>query len=211
MNMSKFNKYAREIDRIVKEAAEEFGKAKAAVIDAENIAEKANVRRGLNADTRLEASVADAKLQKAMEDLQKVKYDLSRINDAVAGVRKEFIAAVDAEYAAKPADIDLQTVELLRSGILGERDYMNLLNTAPNRTMKRLVADAFDKWVAGNTIMEKTKASGLRQMIASQKQDDSRMVIDAFDYLADAANRASRNDALFDRWNEIAGNMIENF
>ena len=208
--MSKFNQYARQIDRIVKEAAEEFRKAKAAVIDAENIAEKANARRGLNADTRLEASVADAKLQKARDDFRNVKFSMAKINDAVAGVRKEFIAAVDAEYAAKPADIDLQTVELLRSGILGERDYMNLLNTAPNRTMKKMVAAAFDKWVAG-TMMEKSKAINLQQLIAAEKQDDSRKVIDAFDYLADAASRASRNEALFDRWDEVAGNVVENF
>ena len=208
--MSKFNQYARQIDQIVKEAAEEYRNAKAAVIDAENIAKKANDRRGLNADARLEASVADAKLQKARDDFRNVKFNLDKINDAVAGVRKEFIAAVDEEYAAKPEDIDLQTVELLRSGVLGERDYMHLLNNAPNRTMKKLVADAFGKWVDG-TMMEKTKAIDLQQMISAQKQDDSRKVIDAFDYLADAASRASRNDALFDRWDEVAGNVVENF
>lgn len=209
--MSKFNQYARRIDEIVKEAAEGYRKAKAAVIDAENIAKKANDRRGLNADARLEASVADAKLQKARDDFRNVKFNLAKINDAVAGVRKEFIAAVDEEYAAKPADIDLQTVELLRSGILNERDYTNLLNTAPNRTMKKMIADAFEKWVAGNSMIERAKAYDLQRMIAAQKQDDSRKVIDAFDYLADAASRASRNDALFDRWDEIAGNIVENF
>lgn len=209
--MSKFNQYAKQIDRIVREAAEEFRKAQAAVIDAENAAKKANARRGLDADTRYEASVADAKLQKARDDFRKVKFDLAKVTDAVASVRKEFVAAVDEEYAAKPADIDLQTVELLRSGILTERDYINLLNTAQNRTMRKMIADAFDKWVSGNAMIEKTKAISLQRMITEQKQDDSRMVIDTFDYLADAANRAARNEALFDRWDEIAGNVVENF
>ena len=148
--MSKFNQYARQIDKIVKDAAEEFRKAQAAVIDAEHIAEKAKSRMGLNSETRMEAAVAAAKLQKARDDFRNIKFNMAKVEDAVAGVRREFIAAVDKEYAAKPEDIDLQTVELLRSGILVERDYMNLLNTAPNLTLRKMIADAFDKWVAGN-------------------------------------------------------------
>lgn len=209
--MSKFNQYARNVDRIVKAAAEDFRKAKAAVIDAENIAEKANSQKGLNAETRMEAAVADAKLRKAREDFRNMKLNMGKIVDNVADIRKELVYAIDAEYAAKPEDIDMRTMELLHSGILAERDYTNLLNTAQNRTMKKLVADAFEKWVDNNNALDKVKAYKLHQMITLQKQDDSRKYIDAFDYLADAAQRASRNEALFDRWDEIAGNIVENF
>lgn len=209
--MSKFNQFARRLDKVVKDAAEELKNAKAVVIDAEHIAEKANNRRGLNAETRLEASMADAKLQKARDDYRSVKFCTEKIRDAVADIRKEFIAAVDEEYAAKPADVDLQTVELLRSGVLEERDYINLLNNAPNRTMKKMVANSFDKWIDENKMIDQAKAYRLRNMVAAQRQDESQKIIGAFDYLADAASRASRNEALFDRWDEIAGNIVENF
>lgn len=209
--MSKFNQYAKMVDQIVKKAADEFKAAKAAVSDAERIAEAANARRNLTADTKVEAAVADAKLQNARDNFRNVKYNMTKVADSVAGVRKDFIAAVDEEFAAKPADIDLQAMELLRSGILSERDYIQLLNSAPNGTMRKIIASYFDKWVDGNGMIEMVKANKLKRYIAVQMQDDRQKYIEAFDYLADAANRASRNAALFDKWEEIAGNLIETF
>lgn len=209
--MSKFNSFAKRVDDLVKERFAEYRLVKAKVIDAEETSKKAQAKRGIDAEYGYKADIAMAELRKAREDFRKVKYGLVTMNDTVANIRREMILALNDEYASKPSDIDLQTVELLKSGILSERDYLFMLKNAPNRTMKRIIADSFGKWINANTGIEKTKAFELNQIVTNAKADDERNYIDAFDYLADAVNRTTKNESLFDRWEQITGNIVQNF
>lgn len=207
--MSKFNVYARRVDDVVRAYAKEYRLAKAAVIDAEEQHNKAKANMGLNAETRCKEATAAAQLQLARDNFRNVKFNLVKMNDEVSAIRQELVSAIDSEYAAKSSDIDMQTMELLKSGILTERDYVDLLAHAQNHTMKRLIAEKMDNWAA--SLPDKIKATHIRQLAIKARGDDGREYVAAFDYLADAVNRTTKNDALFDRWDDIAKQTIESF
>ena len=209
--MSKFNSYAKQVDDIIREHRTEYRTALAKLIDAEEQYKKAQAQQGLDSEHRYKAELANAELQKAKDGFQNVRKTLASMSDSVADIRKELISAINSEYASKPSDVDMQTMELLKSGILTDRDYLDMLNNAQSRTMKRLIADSFGKWIDANKSIETSKAYNLKQVIASANRDDSKQYIDAFDYLADVVNRTARNNAMFDRWEDITASIIENF
>lgn len=206
--MSKFNGYARRVDDVVRAYAKEYRLAKAAVIDAEEQHNKAKANMGLNAETRCKEATAAAQLQLARDNFRNVKLNLVKMNDEVSAIRQELVSAIDSEYAAKSSDIDMQTMELLKSGILTERDYVDLLAHAQNHTMKRLITEKMDEWASS---LGEPKSTHIRQLAIKARGDDGREYVEAFDYLADAVNRTTKNDALFDRWDDIAKQTIESF
>ena len=94
--------------------------------DAEKIA--GNDYERLAQKARAKADYEDAKA-----NLEAAKALLRSMNLDVGQIRKELAAAIEDEYIAKPSQIDTNTLELLKSGILKPGEYSSLMNAAKEK------------------------------------------------------------------------------
>ena len=94
------------------------------------------------------------------------------------------------EYAADTSKVDMQTLELLRSGIMSADEYSRLIDAAAstgNHTMVRMIAkNAADMAEKAN---DADIARSYRLVSHKGKGDDGSEYLRAFDFLVDTFNR----------------------
>ena len=130
----------------------------------------------------------------------------------VAVIRAELVEALNKEYAADPSKVDMQTLELLRSGIMSADEYSRLIDAAAsngNHTMVRLIAkNAADM---AEKATDADVARSYRLVSHKGKGMDGREYLQAFDFLADTFNRCERNFALTGKWDELTSPVVDSF
>lgn len=211
--MGKFRVFAQKIEDIVSEKVKEYETARARVIDLEDTYKKLNEYSvyGVPRETKAKAELTKIQLENERANFRKVQEKMYMIDDAVNGVRQEFLQAINQEFSAKPEDVDLQTMALLNSGMLDERDYTEMLNNAPNRTMKRIIADRFGKWIdEDGKGLNMVKANTLKRIVTNAKSDESTQYKYAFEMVADAAHGVAKNPSIYAHWERMTGNIIKN-
>ena len=85
---------------------------------------------------------AQADFLEAKEAYRKAKGVLESHKSEIAALRKELVAELDDHYAADPAALDSNTLELLKSGVLKANEYAKLMDKAQaagNHTMARMI------------------------------------------------------------------------
>ena len=142
--MSKFSSYARKMNEIANATFTEYREKSDAVKSAESKYNAYPRRNGADPSymaksARAEADLAEARAQ--FEHCRRHLFEEQRRDIAV--IRAELVEALNKEYAADPSQVDMQTLELLRSGIMSADEYSRLIDAAAsngNHTMVRLIA-----------------------------------------------------------------------
>lgn len=216
--MSKFNSYAKKVNEIAAEAFKDYRQAEAAFKKAEEQARKYPVRNGMvDADYAAKAARANADYLEAQNNLKQAKSRFIERENDIKNVRKELAAELESHYAADPAALDSNTLELLKAGILKPNEYSKLMKDAQasgNNTMVRVIAryagDAAD--AAGKKYGESSEqARTLRALSYSANENNGSAQLQAFDLLGDVFHRATNNPGMIDHWDELTSNTIENF
>lgn len=211
--MSKFNHFIRQINDIAAEAFKEYAAAETAYKNAESKKNAFPRRNGLGADYTAKSARAEADYAEALAAYDKFRKNgfygyRQRMNE----VRKEFVAAVESHFTADPAALDMATLELLKSGILKPAEYNRLMDKAindNNHTMARMIGQ-HAKAAAENTT-DRDTATALRSVSYKSNGMNGSNYVEAFDFVTGLYDRCSRNPALYSKWDELAGEVIEKF
>ena len=142
--MSKFSSYARKMNEIANATFTEYREKSDAVKSAENKSRAYPRRSGADPSYMAKSARAEADLAEARAQFEHCRRHLfeERRRD-IAVIRAELVEALGNEYAADPSKVDMQTLELLRSGIMSADEYSRLIDAAAsngNHTMVRLIA-----------------------------------------------------------------------
>lgn len=211
--MSKFNGYAKRMNEIAHATFAEYQEKSDAVKSAESKyraypwrdhAEPAYLAKS----ARAKANLAEARAE--FEHCRRHLFDEQRKDIAV--IRAELVEALDKEYAADPKAVDMQTLELMRSGIMSADEYSRLIDAAAssgNHTMVRLIAkNAADM---AEKVTDADVARSYRLVSHRGKGNDGNEYLRAFDFLVDTYNRCERNFALTPKWDELTSAVVESF
>lgn len=214
--MSKFNDYARKLNEIANATFAEYQTKRDAVKSAESKYKAYPWRDGadpsyLAKSARAKADLAEARAQ--FEHCRRHLYDEQRKDIAV--IRAELVEALDKEYAADPKAVDMQTLELMRSGILSPNEYSRLIDSAAaanNPTMVRLLSKgAEDMAGKADANGDRDVARGYRVASYKGKGANGQQYLEAFDYMTDTFNRCERNFSLTTKWDELTSAVVESF
>ena len=212
--MSKFSSFARKMDEIAHTTFTEYREKSDAVKSAESKYRAYPRRSGVDPSymaksARAEADLAEARAQ--FEHCRRHLFEEQRRDIAV--IRAELVEALNKEYAADPSKVDMQTLELLRSGIMSADEYSRLIDAAAsngNHTMVRLIAKSAAD-MAEKTTGDADVSRGYRLVSHRGKGNDGNEYLQAFDFLVDTYNRCERNFALSGKWDELTSPVVESF
>lgn len=219
--MSKFNDYARRLDTLARENFQKYNNAKEEYERACDKLEQYPQRYG-NVDheyerKRLLAMSAHAEA-KAVFDVVKHEYadSLTEANK----IRAELVNAIEADYTVDPAQLDNNTLELMKSGVLKPADYERFMNDAlenENHAMVRMIAkyaEEASKQLMESGLDQKTVYYGrerLHTVIDAAKKDDGREYLEAFDYITEAYRRTVNNPSMIRYWDQLTTHAVEGF
>ena len=212
--MSKYQNYAKEVDTLAKKVFESYTRA-------EKRLEKATLQRKALDEhgTQREIIEADYEVASAKTALEFAQLDLEHVTDELSEIRNRLKAAVTDDHAADPKNLDLATLELLRSGILEPHEYERLMRqaeSADNGTMVRLcgkyalsAAEAAEKELGANH----PKATALRDvgLLGEVIDTGGTHIMNSFDMLATALETTAKNPAMIGDWASLTADVIESF
>ena len=216
--MSKFNSYAKRLDEQAKAAFKAFRDAEAAYKKAEAKAKEYPPRNGfVDANYTAKSARAQADFLEAKQAFDAARRAFRDSDTQFNGMRRELAAAIDDAYSADPAQLDGNTLELLKSGILNGSEYAKLLNEAKaanNPTMVRMIgkyaADAAaargEKYGQND---EQARAMRLTEYESRNFTGGDRL--EAFDNMVSLYHRCTNNPAMIDHWDEFTAETVENF
>ena len=211
--MGKFYNYAQRMNEIAHATFAEYQEKSDAVKSAESRHNAYPRRSGADPSYMAKSARAEADLAEARAQFEHCRRHLfeERQRD-VAVIRAELLEALNKEYAADPSKVDMQTLELLRSGIMSADEYGRLIDAAAssgNHTMVRLIAKSAADMAEKAT--DTDVARSYRLVSHRGKGNDSNEYLRAFDFLADTFNRCERNFALSGKWDELTAPVVESF
>lgn len=211
--MSKFNTYIRQINDIAAEAFKEYTAAQDAYKSAESKKNAYPRKIGLGADYTAKSARYEADYAEAAAAFEKFRRDgFYNHRKRMDEVRKAFIAEIGNAFAADPAQLDMATIELMKSGILNASEYSRLMDKAindGNHTMARMIAQHAK--AAADSTDDREDAAAFRAVAYKGNSMNGNNYIEAFDFVTSLYDRCSRNPALYSKWDELAGEVIENF
>lgn len=216
--MSKFHNYAERVDSMAKEIFAEYTEAKAEFDKAEKRHRDLPQRHGMvDYDYAAKSARAEADFAEAKKRLEDVRRSMAmKINEA-ENIERELAEAVEHDCSADPAQLDMATLELLKSGILRSAEYAALMHDAQragNITMQRIIGkyaqtaaeEVSEKYGQGDRV-----AAELRGVAHEGNAGSGREQLDAFAVLFDAFKRTMNNPAMIPRWDELTGAIVEGF
>ena len=214
--MSKFKSYAERVNSIAKAAFDAYNEAARKLEKAEaRYKEESSPYKDpghTNYEQQAKAARARADMLEAQKALRKAKNFMISETASIKAVGRELQEAVSREYTARGEDVDLATLELMKSGILKPQEYFTLYEAAHrngNNTMMRLIGKYAGE-TAGkaptNELQERLNTLANVAQVTPGKE-----YMDAFNVLEDAYNRTANNPAMMPRWGEITDSVIENF
>ena len=219
--MSKFNDYARRLDTLARENFQKYINAKE---EYENACDKLAQypQHYGNVDHEYERkrvrAIADHAEAKAAFDVVKNEYaDTVR---EVEKIRAELVNAIEADYIVDPAQLDNNTLELMKSGVLKPADYEQFMNDAlenENHAMVRMIAkyaEEASKALETSGVDQKTYYEGrerLNNVVNACKTDDGREYLEAFDVIAETYRRTVNNPSMIRYWDQLTTHAVEGF
>jgi hypothetical protein len=206
--MGKYKTYADRVDTLAKEAFAKVKDAAAALEKAETQAKLYPQRTGgVDPDYYAKSARAAADLAEAKQNYTAAMRGISTLNENIRGIRKELAAQIDKDGRANPEAVDTATLELLKSGILTESDYVGLLEkNRDNLTMTRLIKKNIEE---NAKIMGDTPARQHLLGLAMSVNTDS-TTLRNFDVLADVCNRVEHNTRMIDSYETLTAQARAN-
>lgn len=211
--MGKFSKHANKINEYAKSVFGEYAAAEAKYNAAKQKYKSAR-RPEKNTDYAAIASYAriEADYKEAQAEYDSIKAALHNKPSEFNALRREFEAAVNNEYAAKPEAMDLATITLMDSGILKPNEYLNLLDKAEkagNYTMMRMIGAKAEEMVSKAPDSETART--YRVISTKGKRANGSEYIEAISGLSYLFDRCMKNTALQSKWDELAGPVLDQF
>lgn len=199
--MGKYKTYADRVDTLAREAFAKVKDAAAALEKAERQAQAYPQRNGIvDADYYAKSARAAADLAEAKQNYTAAMRGISTLNANIKDIRRELAAQIDKDNRANPEAVDTATVELLKSGILTENDYVGLLEkNRDNLTMTRLIKKNIEE---NAKIMGDTPARQHLMGLALSINTDSQTLRN-FDLMADVCNRVEHNTRMIDSYEAL--------
>lgn len=214
--MSRFNEYARKADAYAKAVFEEYAAAESKLKAAESKRNAYPRRNGQGYEYDAKAARYEAEYVEAKAEYEKLRRDM-RDNKAngLQPIRSELERAVADAFAANPEHLDAATLELLKSGILSADEHNRLIDKATadnNPTMVRLIAKhAKDRAAQADEDRNPDTARAFRAVAYKGNSVNGNSYLEAFDVMASCFNRCMKNTALMSHWDELNGEIVENF
>ncbi len=223
--MSRYNKYAREIDIAFRTARDEYAEAYSSLEQARQADTDAKAWRPNDTaeDKQLRTATAALCLSKADAEFKIADRRIWPVFDMKCKeLRKELEKAVQKDGLANPDAIDTNALELLKSGVLTVNDYYSLAERYDgNSTMLKLLSKyALD--AADST--DDVKEAAVLRMLSDNCKTGAGAVLRAWNELEGLSNYCSgrggsRNAvtspdmvvSMGKWWEELAGQAIENF
>lgn len=218
--MSRFNEYARKADAYAKAVFEEYATVEAKYKAAEE-KYKANHRPEYGAWHADSATIAkyariEADYQESKTEYEKLRREMRDYKvDGFKPIRSELEKALADAFAANPEHLDAATLELLKSGIMSADEYNRLMSKATadnNPTMVRLIAKhAKDRADQADADRNTDAARAFRAVAYKGSSVNGNSYLEAFDVMTSCFNRCMKNTALMSHWDELNGEIVENF
>lgn len=219
--MTKFNKYAIELDKIARAAFAEYQTAQERLSRAETQRKQYPMRQGaVTADYTAHSARAQADYAEAVAEVERVRRKMQEgeYQQQIANLRADLAAKVRDTYSVDPAQIDEKTLALLQSGIMGVSDFERLMNQAVNEgniTMLRLACkyagDAADKRVANTMYGNDDISKQLRALSMTGDRYNGSAIMEGFDSLSFIFNRCASNPPMITEWETMTAEIVERF
>lgn len=213
--MGKFRSYADRVNEIAQTAFAAYQAAEAEQKRAEAEVKEYPQRSSgsVTPEYVARSARAQADLLEAREKLHTAQINMNaRISD-IAGIRRELAAALQAEFCARPDEVDVATLELMKTGILTADEYARLLQSATTTTMQRLIAHyaGLAAEEAAKKYGEKDRRAMELRAVSIRDSDGASDKLDQFDVLAYTFQRTANNPAMISHWGELTADVIEAF
>ncbi len=214
--MSRFNEYARKADAYAKAVFEEYAAAERKLQAAESKRNAFPRKNGQGYEYDAKAARYEAEYVEAKAEYEKLRRDMrdNKVN-GLQPIRSELERAVADAFAANPEHLDAATLELLKSGILSADEHNRLIDKATadnNPTMVRLIAKhAKDRAAQADEDRNPDTARAFRAVAYKDNSVNGNSYLEAFDVMASCFNRCMKNTALMSHWDELNGEIVENF
>ena len=212
--MGKFYNYAQRMNEIAHATFSEYREKSDAVKAAESRYNAYPRRNGADSSYMAKSARAEADLAEAKAQFEHCRRNLfENKRREIAAIRAELETAVRDTYAADPSKVDMQTMELLRSGIMSADEYSRLIDAATsngNHTMARMIAQSAAD-MAERTKGDADISRSYRLVSHRGKGLDGGEYLQAFDCLCRTFDRCERNFALSTKWDELTSPVVESF
>lgn len=215
--MSMFNRFAVDADLLAKKAFKEYRKAETALENAEQkVKEYPEIFGQAQSDEyRMNSVVAKSELLKAQEGLKIAQAAFRNHMNELNDMRANLVKAIETEYGVNPSDVDQNTMELLKSGLMSATDYLRLMENAKasgNHTMVRMIAKyAGEKAELDRRENNDLSADGLLFESISHEgnMDNGQEILNQFDVLLYVFDKTSQNPLMIDDWGELTSAIVE--
>ena len=195
--MSKFNKYAKELESITFEAVKKLKDAEEKERATQQALDLHPERRGfVDASYDIEYQRRKLAHDEAKEELRK----------ATADIRARLKADTDYYFAVDPKQLQPEVMSFLESGMLNVNDYSKLMKVAisdNNVTMIRMIADRAKK-AADNTNNDRERLS-LLAISEEASLYTTETYLAAFDSISSVSETCMHNTRIADHWNTDLG------
>lgn len=212
--MSKYNKYAQDLDKAFKKAREAYKEE----VKLLNIAERFAGKGNTNAERIASQERYNTTKSEVRRSTNKIWQDFSREAQAIREALRE---EIERDNMADPRAVDANALELMKTGVLTPTEYKKIAGTfKDNPTMQKLLAFYANKQ-AQECADDKTKVE--YSIIASEIRQAPNAVLQRFDAMITSAdycsghgtqgkyNNSSYVLSMADKWEEFNGNAINEF
>lgn len=215
--MSMFNRFAVDADLLAKKAFKEYRKAETALENAEQkVKEYPEIFGQAQSDEyRMNSTVAKADLLKAQDGLKIAQAAFRNHMNELNDMRKDLVKAIETEYGVTPSDVDQNTMELLKSGLLTAKDFERLMENAKksgNHTMVHMIAKyAGEKAEIDRRENNDLSADGMLFESISHEgnMDNGQEILNQFDVLLYAFDKTTQNPLMIDDWGVLTSSIVE--
>lgn len=204
--LSEFNHFARTLDE---QAHDSFTAYTSAVISYRTAKAEADM---YPLSAKAQANLAGAKTAYRL-----ARRTFQTSTTQFTGLREQLSEAITAAYSATPDELDVNTLELLKSGILTASEYNRLLEqvaTANNSTMCRVIercAREAAEQRASRYGEDDRQARALRAVCYKARAFTGADKLELFDDLLDVYHRCTTNPAMIARWDALTHDYVADF
>ncbi len=212
--MGKYHDIAEKFDKMAQQAFREYAAAEKSYREAREAKLKTPLRSGwgVSPEYMIKAQEADLCYRKADAAFREAKSAYRAKLAEVRELRSELESQLKESLMADPKEFDVDTVNLLKSGMCNAADVESLYHKAKdsgNVTMQRYISSH-----AAEMAKKATDDDSRRRMnyIASETKNRGelqRSPLDAFDVMQNVFTRCINNPRMIEHWSELTGEAQE--
>lgn len=204
--MSKYSKYGKELDELMRQRFSDFEKAEEAYKKAKKAHEEHPVRTGwgVTHDDHIKAMKYQVAFEEAKKTYDEALKVFREISSEARAIRSALYDDLQKDFAVNPEDLERNVVDILASGVCTTKEVKDLFDNAGNATTKRYIAQYAKK--ADVSKMSPEEASVYRNITHEGQllhDPDSHDAMKKFDVALDVVDRCTKNTALIGYWGQL--------